>query len=132
MERLHRCMTKATTAEGDDVRHSLSWVLARRALLEVWPDRLVCGDWTIRYDEIRGAVLFSVRSSFLIPGYVLRIRHGKDIYQFGLNWGRFWKGDLPFHVRREKATLGYSPWSLSVRIVIVGLLLWQFAPGCAE
>jgi len=130
VERLHRCLTKATTAEGNDIRHSYSWVVSRRARLEVWPDRLVCGDWTIPYESIDDAVLFSFRQQFLIPGYILRVRTDRTIYQFGLNWGRFWKGDLPFFVTREKTTLAYSPYSLAVRIALVGYVIWHFASRC--
>ena len=32
-EPIHRCLTKATTAEGRDVRRSLSWIVSRRAFL---------------------------------------------------------------------------------------------------
>jgi hypothetical protein len=91
-------MTKATTAEGDDIRRSLSWVLSRRGILQVKTDSLVCGSWTIPYSEISEAVLFSLRG-VVFPGYVLRVKSGNQIYQFGLNPGRFWRGDLPFETR---------------------------------
>jgi hypothetical protein len=54
---LHRCMTKATLAEGDEIRRSMSWAFARRGFLEIWPDALACGDWVIPYSEIDEAVL---------------------------------------------------------------------------
>lgn len=120
---LHKCMTKATTAEGDALRHSQNWVMARRATLQVWDDRLVCGDWTIPYSTIREAVLISIRSTFFIPGYVLRVRTDDRTYQFGLNPGRFWRGELPFPVSRERGRLAYSPFSLIVRLVILGYIL---------
>jgi hypothetical protein len=121
---LHNCMTKATTAEGDALRHSQNWVMARRAILQVWSDRLVCGDWTIPHDSIREAVLYSIRSSFFIPGYVLRVRTDDRTFQFGLNAGKFWRGDLPFPVSRERGRLSYSPFSLVIRLIIIGYLLY--------
>lgn len=127
-ELLHRCITKATTAEGDDIRYSLNWVLARRGTLKVWTDALVCGDWRIPYSEIEEAVLIRTSQMF-IPGYVLRVKSHGAIYQFGLNLGRYWTRELPFPVRREKARLGYSRFSIILRVVIiiaiVAYVLWR-------
>ncbi len=122
-EVLHSCMTKATTSEGDDVRRSINWAVARRGLLQVRPDALACGDWVIPYSEIDEAILYSVRQ-MLIPGYVLLVRSRGVVYQFGLNWGRFWMRDLPFPVRRERARLGYSWYSIAVRVALFGLLAY--------
>ena len=88
-------MVKATTAEDDDIRRSFNWVVARRGILKVMPDSLVCGDWTIPYGQIEDATLFSFWSLFL-PGHILRVKAEGKIYQFGLNWNPFWKKDLPF------------------------------------
>jgi hypothetical protein len=121
-------MTKATTAEGDDIRRSLSWVLSRRGILQVKTDSLVCGSWTIPYSEISEAVLFSLRG-VVFPGYVLRVKSGNQIYQFGLNPGRFWRGDLPFECQRDSTRIRYSMFSTAVRIFLVGYIvyiLWQW------
>jgi hypothetical protein len=130
-EILHRCMTKATTAEGDDIRRGFNWMLSRRGMLKVTTASLVCGDWTIPYDDISQAVLFSIRGA-IFPCYVLRVKSGNRIYQFGLNggkWGKFWKGELPFECERDSARIGYSWFSATVRILLVGYaayLLWQW------
>jgi hypothetical protein len=121
---LYRCMTKATQAEGEGVRHSLDWVFARRGILEVRPDALVCGDWVIPYSDIEESVLYSVRQT-LIPGFVLVVRARGHIYQFGLNWGRFWSRELPFPVRRERARLGHSWFSVAVRVILLGLVVYS-------
>ena len=124
---LHRCMTKATTAEGHDIRCSLNWLLSRRGALKVFSDRLECGDWVIPYEEVDEAVLFQVRQLF-IPCYVLRVKTRGRIYQFGLNPGRFWQGELPLPVSREKGSLGYSWFSIAIRLaVLAGLvyLVWR-------
>ncbi|MEM8810547.1 MAG: hypothetical protein AAGF01_31435 [Cyanobacteria bacterium P01_G01_bin.38] len=114
-------MTKATTAEGDDIRRSFNWVMSRRGLLKVYDDRLACGDWDIPYAGIEEAVLFRTRQ-MLISGYVLRIKAQGQIYQFGLNPGRFWASDLPFPVERRSARLKLSWFSLTVRIVALAAL----------
>ena len=124
-------MTKATRAEGDGVRRSLNWAFSRRGFLEVRPDALACGDWLIPYDEIDEAVLYRVRQT-LIPGYVLVVRSRGLVYQFGLNWGRFWSRDLPFPVKREGARLSYSWFSIAVRVALLGVLaywLWKHSRG---
>jgi len=123
---IFKCMTKATTAEGEDLRRSFNWVVARRAMLQVMPDALVCGDWRIPYDKIDEAVLYSICSVF--PGYLLRIRVSGTIYQFGLNWNPFWKKELPFTVSREKGRLKLSTYSLFVRLTLLAYftyLTWK-------
>jgi hypothetical protein len=115
-------MTKATTAEGEELRHSLSWVMARRAILKVTPSALICGDWEIPYDQIDEAVLFSIWDTF--PGFVLRVRANGMIYQFGVNWNPFWKKELPFPVSREKGELGYSAFSISIRLAVFGYAIY--------
>lgn len=120
---LHTCMTKATTAEGEDIRHSLNWVLSRRATLRVTSDALECGNWRITYDDIDEAVLFRTWQAF-IPCYVLRVRSHGSIYQFGLRAASYWKGDLPFPVQRESARLGYSSFSILIRVFLIGAILY--------
>ena len=120
-------MTKGTTAEGENLRRSLNWALARRGSLKVMPDALVCGDWRIPYDQIDEAELFSIRSIF--PGFLLRVRTGKTIYQFGLNWNPFWKKELPFPVTRGKGNLKYSVFSMIVRVALLGYIayaIWKY------
>ena len=130
-ELLHKCMTKATAAEGDQRRYGPNWLLSRRASLKVFDDHLECGDWRIDYSEIKNAVLCSFHTFFLrIPGYILTVETKHQTYHFGLNgWGRFWKGDLPFSVQREKGKLGFTWFSIAVRLIVVACivyLIWQW------
>ena len=125
---LHQCMTKATIAEGGELRHSLNWVTSRRGLLKVFADRLECGDWAIPYGDVEEATLFRVRQLF-IPCYVLRVKAGGRTYQFGLNPGRFWGGELPFRVNRETGSLGYSWFSVGIRLAALaalGYVVWSW------
>ncbi len=120
---LHSCMVKATTAEGDDIRRSLNWLMSRRGRLKVMPEALVCGDWTIPYKNIDEAVLFRTRQMF-IPCYVLRVKADRTIYQFGLNPSRYWSSDLPFPVRRERIRAEHSPFSIALRFVAVAAIAY--------
>ena len=97
----------------------------------IFEDRIECGDWRINYAEIRNAVLCSFRSFFLrIPGYILTVETDDRTYHFGLNgWGTFWKGDLPFEARREKGKLGFTWFSIIVRLFLFGYIIymvWQW------
>lgn len=106
------------------MRYGPNWLLSRRGTLKVFDDHLECGDWCVNYADIREAVLYSVRSNFVIPCYVLKVETAEKQYHFGLNPGKFWKSELPFPVRREKGRLGYSLFSLAVRAVLIGYLLY--------
>ena len=70
---------------------------------------------------------------FIIPVYVLRAKSKGMVYQFGLNPNRYWKGELPFPITRQKMRLGYSTYSIAVRVVLVAIviyLLWgRFGRG---
>jgi hypothetical protein len=56
---------------------------------------------------------------------VLKVDTGATTYQFGLNgWARFWRGELPFPVRRERGRLGRSPFSIAVRVFAIGYLVY--------
>jgi hypothetical protein len=124
---LYKCMTKATTTEGDNIRYSLNWVFSRRGFLQVFADHLECGNWVIPYSEIQEAVLVRTRQ-MLIPGYVLRVKARGQIYQFGLNPSKFWTGELPFRVTREESPLSYSWFSIVIRVAAIAMavyLLWN-------
>ena len=118
-------MTKAIIADGDQLRTGPKWITSRRAKLRLFTDRLECSDWTIRYDDIREAVLTSFRSPILrIPGYVLAARTDDKTYHFGLNGWRYWEGELPFPVRRENGRLRMSPLSIVARAVVIGYVIY--------
>ena len=121
-------MAKATVASGDQLKYGPNWLFSRRAQLRVFSDRIECGDWRIGNSEIKHAVLFAIRQSLVIPGYVLKVETAEKTYHFGLNYSAFWKGELPFTVERTKGRLAYSPFSIVIRFIALGAvayLLWQ-------
>lgn len=122
---LHSCMTKGVIADGDQLRTGPKWIMSRRGRLKLYANRLECGDWTIRHDDIREAILSSFRSPLLrIPGYVLAVRTETETYHFGLNGGRYWQGNLPFPVTRQRVRLGLSPISIVARGVLIGYAVY--------
>ena len=68
---LHRCMTKATTAEGDDVCRGLGWVLSRRGKLKVAKDSLVCGIWHFPISVLLLVALWQCPASGADPNQIL-------------------------------------------------------------
>lgn len=133
-ELLHKCMTKATIAEGDQRKYGPDWVTSRRASLKVFDDHLDCGNWHLPFSEIESAVLYSFRSVFLrIPGYILTFETSDRTYHFGLNgWGAFWRNELPFTATREEGKLQFTWFSIAARVVLVGYiayLFWQWVVG---
>jgi hypothetical protein len=106
-EILFQCRTKATWREGDRIRPSIHWLFARRANLVLTDEAMICGDWQIPYHEIRDAALVKVMPPLALS-YRLVIWWNDRVYQFLLPsaswWGvtlpSFWKGALPFPMRR--------------------------------
>jgi hypothetical protein len=116
---LYKCWVKATDCETGAPRHSYNWLASRRGWLKVFTDHLECGDWSIPASDVKSATLYELRYGFLPGGSVLVIDTAARTYQFGINpWIRV--GDrLPFPFNRERAKLGYSPFSLAVRIALI-------------
>ncbi|MFO0552403.1 MAG: hypothetical protein U0271_28705 [Polyangiaceae bacterium] len=120
---IYRCWTKATDAEAGPPRYSGNWAVARRDWFRIYADRVECGDWRIEGSDVEEAVLFSARQ-MLIPVLVLSIRTATKTYQFGFNpWARV-ADYLPFRFRRERAQLGYSAFSVALRVFLVAYLLY--------
>ena len=126
---LFQCMTKATTAKGNQFRIGIPWAFSRRAFLKVFDDHLECGDWRIDYTSINDATLFAYRSVFYIPGYVLRINTDEKTYNFGVNGWKYWEGELPFPVRRDKGRVASRLFILVARgfiLTYLAIILWNY------
>jgi hypothetical protein len=100
---------------------------ARRGWLNVYDDRLECGDIIIPVECVEGAVLYEARQWF-IPVYILAVTAPDGTYQFGFNpWTKI-GNHLPFPYRRERVRLQYSTFSSVVRVALfayVAYLLYQ-------
>ena len=126
---LYRCWTKAISEQTPgEIMRSHRWVTARRGWLQFHADQLVCGDWVIPTTAIREVVLYK-GWSFPWPVAVLEVVVGQHGYQFGLNpWCRV-ERYLSTPYRTEKLRLGYTPFSVVVRLLAlgyVGYLVWTF------
>lgn len=123
---LYRAWAKGTTGEVGPPRYSGNWAVARRAWFEIFSDRIQCGDWVIRKEDVKEATLFEARQWF-IPVYVLSLSTEQKTWQFGFNpWARI-GSYLPFPVKRERVRLRYSAFSLVTRaLVLAYLAYWLF------
>lgn len=122
-EILESCMAKAIKTNREEFTRSSKWVLARRGTLFVKKDKLQMDKWVIPYPEIEDAILFKTKTLFFITSYILMVKFKGEIYQFGLNPNSYWEGDLPFPVKREEGKMGYSPFSILLRIVAISIIL---------
>ena len=118
-------MAKGVKGAAEAFEYGMSWITARRSFLKVFEDRLECGDWTIPNRSISEAVLFETRQMF-IPCYILKVRTDSEAYQFGLTGNKFWKGELPFPVVRERGRLQYSTFSIVLRVVLIAIVIWYW------
>jgi hypothetical protein len=125
--RIYRAWTKAILTDGSAPGYSASWVTAVRGWLNVYPDRLECGDIVIPIEAVEDAMLYEARQWF-IPVYILAVTVADGTYQFGLNpWTKI-GNHLPFPYRRERVRLQYSTFSSLVRVALiayVAYLLYQ-------
>ena len=125
---LYECMTKGLAGEepGQIVR-SQKWVVSRRGTLEIYDDRVVCGDWNVPFSLATDIVLYK-GWQFPFPLKVLELVVLDKAYQFGINgWCRP-EPHLPEGYRTEKLKMQLSPFSIAARAVAFGLAgygLWQ-------
>jgi hypothetical protein len=115
---IYRAWTKAIRTDDIAPGYSASWITAVRGWLNVYPDRLQCGDIVIPAAAVKGAVLYEARQGF-IPVYILAVTVADGTYQFGLNpWSKI-GSRLPFAFRRERVRLRYSAFSIAVRVALI-------------
>jgi hypothetical protein len=120
---IYRCWTKATTSERGLPRRSLNWILARRDWFKIYSDRIKCGDWLIPVDQIVHATVYRGHQ-MLIPFTILKLETEDQVYQFGFNpWANPIK-HLPLSFEEEHIRLGFSPFSVAIRIILILFLLY--------
>ncbi|MEX1095281.1 MAG: hypothetical protein WED34_04490 [Planctomycetales bacterium] len=125
---LYRCMTKGSDWERGTPQSGANWVLARRGFFKVFADRIELGDWRIPFSEIERAIEYRIPCFYFAKSSVLEIEAKGRIYQFGFNpWARPVK-HFPFAVEQQQAKLGWSTFSVLLRLAILaylGYLLWN-------
>jgi hypothetical protein len=111
--------------EETDVKYEPGWVVARRGVLILTGDKLICGPWKIPLATITGATLLRVIGPFFAKGLVLKVSTaGGSHYQFGLQYDPAWESQTALKLTVEDSKIKYSVFSILVRIVAVALLTW--------
>ena len=123
----YRCFCKATNREGEEVRFSHNWTIAKRAFFKVYEDRIECGSWNIPFSEVESAHFYKAKQMF-IPVKVLQLVTEKGKYQFAFNpWADLFKY-LGIEYEQSDIKLDYSTYSIVIRVFLVaylGYLLWE-------
>lgn len=125
-ERRYRCFTKVSRYEAGPPKRGVNWVLAKRAWFDVYDDHLKIGDVRVEYTDINKAVLYNVRW-FFMTAYVMELHFDDKKFQFGFNpWA-----DPAKHMKIEfehvKARLGYSAFSVVIRILaVLAVAYWVY------
>ena len=117
----YRCWCKATNREDSEPRYSHNWVSSERAWFKVFGDRIECGSWVIPFSEVKEAVIYNAKQMF-VPVQVLQVVTEQGNFQFGFNPWTSPTEHLVLDMRQENIRLKYSPFSIVVRVVILGYL----------
>ncbi|MFH5803116.1 hypothetical protein [Alienimonas sp. DA493] len=121
---VYQCMTKGTDRESGGPRFSASWVGARRGTFKVFADRIEVGDWRIPFEQIDRAVLHRATYLPFVKVGVLELDAAGRTYQFGFNPWAAPEEHLPFPVEEREGPMGYSQFSVAVRLVAAAALLY--------
>jgi hypothetical protein len=116
--------TKArrVSSEYAAVQHEAGWITARRAVVLLTNNRLICGSWVIPVSSIKSATLLRVKAWFA-KAFVLKISTDEGHYQFGLQYDSDWEQQTAFPMVIEDSKIGYSFFSIALRIIIFILLI---------
>lgn len=114
------------TTTNQDIRLGLDWVLSQRAVIMLTEQKIVCGKWTIPLDTISAAQL-SKHYSLFGAGQVLIVQTTDNSnYQFGMQLNPEWTNQQRLPLTIEERQVRYSAFSVIVRLIAVGLLMYFF------
>ena len=106
------------------LERGLDWVGALRAVILLSDQKIICGRWTIMLDDIETAQLIKINSLFG-GAQVLKIQTKDDrYYQFGMQINPDWTRQTALVLQVEKGQLKYSTYSILVRLLLIGYLLY--------
>lgn len=120
---MRRVFTKATNRERGNPQRSENWLMSRRGWFKIYPDRIECGNWRIPSEAVEGAILYRGHQLF-VPVSVLEVVTKDATYQFGFNPWVDVEPDLPFPVESKRVSVGYSPFSVAIRILLLIVAAW--------
>jgi hypothetical protein len=114
------------TTTNQDVQRGLDWVTSQRAVVLLTDKKIICGKWTIPLDTIATAQLLKINSLF-VDGQVLKVQTKDDKnYQFGMQLNPEWTVQQKLPLTLEKGQVKHSAFSVIVRLIAVGYLIYWF------
>jgi len=112
------------TTTNQDIQRGLNWVTSQRAVIMLTNERIICGKWTIPLETISSVQLFKINSLFG-SGQVLKITTKDEYnYQFGMQINPEWTNQQKLPMKLEKAQIKHSVYSIFVRLIAVGFLIY--------
>lgn len=112
------------TTTNQEIRRGLDWVTSQRAVVMLTDKKIICGKWIIPFDTIATAQLIKTNSLFG-GGQVLKIQTADDKnYQFGMQLNPKWTNQQQLKLTLEKGQVKHSPFSIIVRLIAVGYLIY--------
>lgn len=112
------------TTTKQDIQRGLDWVTSQRAVVMLTDKKIICGKWTIPLETIATAQLVKINSLFG-GGQVLKVQTTEDKnYQFGMQINPEWTNQQQLKLTLEKGQVKHSPFSIIVRLIAVGYLVY--------
>lgn len=112
------------TSKNKDIQRDVSWITAQRAVILLTDKNIVCGKWIIPLEDVRSAHLITFSSLFTGKGQVLKIQTKDEFYQFGMEYNPEWTNQSILPMTTEKGEVKYSTFSIILRVLIIGLLIY--------
>jgi hypothetical protein len=112
------------TGDSQEIKRGLDWAVSQRAIILLTDKKVICGKWTIFLEDIATAQLLKI-NSLLGGGQVLRIQtKDNKNYQFGMQLNPEWTTQKTLPLSLERVKVKDSPFSLAVRIIAIGYLIY--------
>ncbi len=110
-------------AQGAPLQREAGWITAKRAALILTDDALVCGDWRIPLTSVTAAKLILV-PNWSMRALVLQVTTTDQHYNFGLLYDPAWVQQTVLPLSIEEGKVGFSLFSIALRVIVFGLLIW--------
>ena len=112
------------TAADQEIQRGVDWVTSQRAVILLTDKRIVCGKWSIPLDTVLNAHLIELHSLFG-SGQVLKLQTTDNKnYQFGMQMNPEWTNQQVLPLVLEKGKVKNSAFSIILRLVIAGLIIY--------
>lgn len=112
------------TNGSQTITKGVDWVTSQRAVVILTDKRIKSGKWDIPLEKVEQAQLLKIGSLFG-SGQVLKIQTmDNEHYQFGMQLNPDWTNQQSLPLTLEKGEVKYSFFSIVVRLMAVGYLIY--------